>query len=58
MIAPGSAEVRGDEYFITLGTLNCLGVSGSPTTNTIFGLPGPALYTQTYQVTTQFRDPE
>ncbi|MEM6957882.1 MAG: hypothetical protein AAF645_19455 [Myxococcota bacterium] len=53
--APGRTNERDGVFFITLGTLNCLASSASPDTNQIFGLPGPALYTQQYQVEVQTR---
>lgn len=53
--ARGSAEVRGDEYFVTLSQFACLGPSASVASNTNLGYPGPALYSQQYRVIPEFR---
>lgn len=53
--ARGSAEVRGDEYFVTLTQLDCLGPSAAAASNMNLGYPGPALYSQQYRVIPEFR---
>ena len=53
--ARGSAEVRGEEYFVTLAQFACLPPSGTDVSNSNLGYPGPALYSQQYRVIPEFR---
>ncbi|MEM9191121.1 MAG: hypothetical protein AAGF12_18205 [Myxococcota bacterium] len=51
----GGMRIADGEYIATLGAIQCLAASPVLLTNQAFGLPGPALYTNTYRFTTQFR---